>query len=243
MEKDWFKDWFSSEEYNSVYNHRDDNDAKKLIDLILANVSLSKNPLILDAACGRGRHLNYLSSLDLTVIGFDLSMQFLKKAKEGSPKKYPPVFRADIREVCFKKKFDLILNLFTSFGYFVSDEDNFRFVKNGFLSLKEKGFYVLDYLNKSYLIQNLIPYSKRNVGDIVLEEFREIVNDRVIKKIVIEIKGEKKIFFESVKLYPKDFLLEQFLSFGYSYYRLFGDYEGNPYDENKSERLIIIFQK
>lgn len=243
MEKDWFKEWFSSEEYNSVYNHRDDNDAKRLIDLILSNVSLNKNPLILDAACGRGRHLNYLSSLSLTVIGFDLSMQFLKKAKEGSLKRNPPVFRADIREVCFKKNFDLILNLFTSFGYFENDEENFRFVKNGFGFLKEKGFYVLDYLNKSYLIQNLNPYSKRIVGNIALEEFREIINDRVIKKIIIEREGQKKIFYESVKLYPKDFLLEQFITFGYSYYKVFGDYEGNPFDENKSERLIIIFQK
>ncbi|MDQ7816795.1 MAG: class I SAM-dependent methyltransferase [Melioribacteraceae bacterium] len=243
MEKDWFKDWFASEEYNSVYNHRDEDDAKKLIDLILSHITLNNNSLLLDAACGRGRHLNYLASLKLNVIGFDLSMQFLFQVKQKSLKVNPAIFRADIREVCFKKKFDLVLNLFTSFGYFETDEENFRFVKKTFSFLNDNGYYVLDYLNKSYLTQNLIPYSKRLIGDIVLEEFREIKNDRVIKKILIERGGKKKIFHESVKLYSKDFLLEQFISFGYSYFKLFGDYEGHPYDEIKSERLIMIFQK
>ena len=243
MEKNWFKDWFASEEYNSVYNHRDENDAKKLIDLILSNVSLNENSLILDAACGRGRHLNYLSSLKLNAIGFDLSMQFLLQAKKNSFGVNTSIFRADIREVCFRKKFDLVLNLFTSFGYFEMDEENFRFIKKAYSFLNDKGYYILDYLNKNYLVQNLIPYTKRLIGSSVLEEFREITNDRVKKRIIIEREGSKKIFHESVKLYSKDFLLEQFISFGYSYFKLFGDYDGNPYDEFKSERLIMILQK
>jgi SAM-dependent methyltransferase len=245
MQNDWFKDWFSSEEYNLVYSHRNDNDARKLLQLILNNTRLNKSNLILDAPCGAGRHLNYLNFLGFNVVGFDLSKPFLIQAKNNAFNNglNPLLFRADIRHVCFKKKFDAVLNLFTSFGYFDSDEENFSFPRNAYSFLKKDGFFVLDYLNKNYITQNLIPLSVRKVNIYSVEEKREIKDNRVTKTIKISDSIRSKEFYESVKLYSKDFILERFLSFGYSVHRLFGDYNGNVYNENNSERLIIIFKK
>ncbi len=245
MQNDWFKDWFSSEEYNLVYLHRDDNDARKLIDLILNTTGLSKNNLILDGPCGAGRHLNYLNQLGFNVVGFDLSKPFLIQAKNNSLTLgfNPLLFRADIRHINFKQEFDAVINLFTSFGYFQSDEENFSFPRNAYSFIKKDGFFVLDYLNKNYLTQNLIPLSSRKVNSIIVEEKREILGDRVIKTIKVDDSLKSKEFYESVKLYSKDFILERFLSFGYSVLRIFGDYNGSQYDEKTSERLIIIFKK
>lgn len=245
MQNDWFKDWFSSEEYNLVYLNRDDNDARKLIDLILKSTQLNKRNLILDGPCGAGRHLNYLNSLGFNVVGFDLCKPFLIQAKNNALKLgfIPLLLRADIRDVYFKKEFDAVLNLFTSFGYFKSDEENFSYPRNAYSFLKKNGFFVLDYVNKNYLTENLIPSSLKKINSYTVEEKREIKDDRVIKTIKISDSLKRKEFYESVKLYSIDFILERFLSFGYSVLRIFGDYNGNEYDEQTSERLIIIFKK
>ena len=245
MQNDWFKDWFSSEEYNLVYLHRDDNDARKLLDLILKTTRLNKSSLILDGPCGAGRHLNYLNRLGFNVVGFDLSKPFLIQAKNNALALgfNPSLIRADIRDVYFKREFDAVLNLFTSFGYFMSDEENFSYPRNAYSFLKKDGFFVLDYINKNYLTQNLVPSSLKKINSYTIEEKREIKEGRVIKTIKISGTNKSKEFYESVQLYSKDFILERFLSFGYSVLRIFGDYNGSEYNETTSERLIIIFKK
>lgn len=50
----------------------------------------------------------------------------------------------------FKNKFDIVLLLFTSFGYF-SDEENFRVLKNVYAALKPSGHFVLDVPNTEFL--------------------------------------------------------------------------------------------
>lgn len=245
MENDWFKDWFSSEEYNLVYSHRDVNDAKKIIDLIISTLNLKTNHFLLDAPCGSGRHMQYLASLGFNVVGFDLSMPFLLQAKKNlsNINSEPLLFRSDIRSLRLKRKFDCILNLFTSFGYFLDDDENFAFPKNAYDLLNINGYFVLDYINKNYLTQNLKAFSSKEISGLKVEEVREISQDRVIKTIKISQGSKSKLFYESVKLYSKDFILERMRSFGYSLILLFGDYEGNSFNEETSERLIMIFQK
>lgn len=245
MENVWFKDWFSSEEYNLVYSHRDTNDAKKIIDLIVSSLNLNTQHYLLDAPCGSGRHLQYLSSLKFNVVGFDLSLPFLIQAKNNIARinQNPLLFRCDIRKLGLKRKFDCIFNLFTSFGYFIDDEENFAFPKNAYDLLQINGCFVLDYINKYFITRNLLPYSFKEINGLKVEESREIKLDRVIKTIKITQGSNTKLFYESVKLYSKDFILERFIGFGYSLIRLFGDYDGNSFNEETSERLIMVFQK
>jgi len=245
MEKEWYKDWFSSEEYNFVYSHRNFDDAKQIIDLIISTLGLKKTDYLLDAPCGTGRHLIYLISLGYNVVGFDLSFPFLIKAKKivldnGFT---PLLFRGDIRNFCLKKKFDCILNLFTSFGYFFSDDENFQFPINSLNLLNQGGYFVLDYINKEFLINNLVPNSVKEYNGITVIEKREIKDDRVIKTINLIKGNESKTYYESVKLYSKDIILERFMRIGYSLAYIFGDYKGNKFNEKDSERLIMIFRK
>lgn len=245
MEKEWFRDWFSSDEYLGVYSHRNNQDAKKFLELILERTNLSQDARILDAACGAGRHTIYLASKGFRVTGFDLSKTLLMKAKAGLNEKslYADLFCADLRNVCLRPRFDLILNLFTSFGYFKSDEENFRFVKIAYNLLNENGVYILDYLNMNYLSENLIHKTIKVIGHKKITEQRKIEEGRVVKEILIENGEIKNSFFESVQLYSKEKIVNEFEKIGFSVKELFGDYTGLPFDENKSPRLILFFKK
>ncbi|MCZ7604145.1 MAG: class I SAM-dependent methyltransferase [Melioribacteraceae bacterium] len=241
----WYEDWFASDLYLDVYKHRNVEDAQKLLKLITDNLSVSKNDLILDAACGAGRYSNLLLKNGYKVIGFDLSLPLLKNAQKNSKKIIDEniFFRGDIRSVQLKKKFGLILNVFTSFGYFETDEENFMFINNSINFLNEHGYFVFDFINKEQLIKNLVPYSERNDEDFIIKETRRIDNNRVIKNIEIHKENEIFNFTESVRLYNSGELIKVFQQTGYKVINVFGNYEGDEYNTENSERFILFLQK
>ncbi|MCF6271166.1 MAG: hypothetical protein L3J41_15745 [Melioribacteraceae bacterium] len=74
-------------------------------------------------------------------------------------------------------------------------------------------------------------------------EHRRIINDRVVKEI--EIKGDEfsHRYFESVKLYSFQEILNVFKTFGFNPIKKFGSYNSDIFSENSSERMIIIFKR
>jgi len=245
MKNEWFKDWFASKFYLEVYSHRNDLDAEKLLKLIRKNIELTENATILDVACGNGRHSNYFAELGYNIVGFDLSNNLLKiaqknKLKNNSKTNY---FCADVRAIPLKSTFDLVLNLFTSFGYFYSDEENFSFIN--FLSnhVNKNGYFVFDYLNPSFVKNNLVKSSERLVKDITISERRKIKNNRVEKEILISDSKIMHRFYESVQLYSFNEIINAFKKNGFNAVNTFGNYSEEKYDENLSERMVIIFKR
>src|SRR5512132_1471252 len=93
QEADWFEEWFG-EDYLHIYQHRDETEAERAIELIAANLPVGDVSTVLDLACGAGRHTRILRERWWTV-GLDLSMALLKIARRESPDS--PYVRADMR--------------------------------------------------------------------------------------------------------------------------------------------------
>ena len=245
MKNEWFKDWFASEEYLDVYNHRNSSDAEKLVNLILTTVPIKDGAKILDAACGTGRHSIILAKKGFNITAFDLSKTLLNIGKNKSKEFELDInfINADIRKFILNVRFSLIVNLFTSFGYFESDEENFSFVHNAFSMLEENGWYVLDFLNKAYVEKNIVSHSERIVNNKIIKENRKIFSGRVIKDIQI-IDGENQLnFVESVRLYSPDYIVKSFERIGFKAEKIFGSYLGEKFNKEESKRLIIFFRK
>ena len=242
--KDWFKKWFSSDEYLSVYAHRNEDDAENILNLILDSIPQNKKLRILDAACGAGRHSIILAEKGYNITAFDLSKILLKIGSANAKELNVDVkfLCSDIRYVTFKRAFDLVLNMFTSFGYFENDEENFRFYRHAKEFLRKDGIIVLDYLNAAFLRENIIPYSEKIIDNKLIKESRVIENNRIIKKIIIETEESTHSFFEAVKLYSNDQIIREFEQLGYKLYKTYGDYLGNSYIPATSERLIHFFK-
>ena len=245
MKDDWYKEWFASKDYLDVYYHRDDEDANNILNLIFGNIHIEEDAKILDAACGAGRHSIKMAQMGYNVVGFDLSQTLLDIAIRESTRLnlYVDFQRADLRKFESDIQFDLVVNLFTSFGYFKSDEENFTFAKNAYNFIKDKGYYVLDYLNKTFLEKNLVEYSERLIDNKKIKENRSISEGRVVKRITITEDESNSEFLESVKLYSYLNLTERFQEIGFKVNNVFGDYLGNEFTPEESERCIIIFQK
>lgn len=245
MKKEWFVDWFNTDEYLSVYKHRNEEDAECHIKFLLSKISLPLNASILDLACGSGRHSILLAKQGFNVTGVDLSDRLLFEAVKSARAENLNIkfIKSDIRDFHTEDKFDCILNLFTSYGYFENDEENFLVFEKAFNFLAKKGYFVLDYFNKNYIEKNLVMFSKEEKENYSITQERKIIDQRVVKRITIKRNGTEQIYFESVKLYGSNILILELKKNGFDIVNLFGDFFGNEFNENLSPRFIAICQK
>lgn len=243
--KEWFKDWFNTEEYLNVYRHRNDAEARQLVELILKETGLPRQSSVLDLACGAGRHSILFAQKGFRVTAVDLSDKLLgvaKKTAEDNEVKINFV-KSDIRHFSISEKFNLVVNLFTSFGYFESDEENFKLFDIAHSHLLEEGYFVLDYFNSAYLRKNLVEESTDDLNNFKLIQKRRIENKRVIKDIFIRKDGTEEHYCESVRMYSRDELVNVIERSGMKIKNIFGGFGGEDFDERNSQRIIIITRK
>ena len=141
----WFQSWFDTSYYHILYKQRDYKEAEVFIKNIVNYLNLDKDDSILDLACGKGRHSIFLNTLGYNVTGLDLSKNSIEHAKTHESNSLHFDVH-DMRDI-YKTQFEVVLNLFTSFGYFEERADNFKVIQTIKSSLKQNGIGVIDYMN------------------------------------------------------------------------------------------------
>lgn len=243
--KQWYEDWFNTKEYLEVYRHRNDAEARQLVDLIIGFTEPAEGGKVLDLACGAGRHSLLFARRGFHVTAVDLSDKLLAVAKKTAEENNVKInfIKSDIRHFSVDKKFDLVLNLFTSFGYFDSDEENFRLFTTAHNLLEDEGSFVFDYFNSKFLADNLVDKSEEKLNGSRLVQKRYIENNRVIKDIFIKENGDERHYKESVRMYGRDELVAAMENAGLRIKNILGGFNGEGFDEKKSQRIIIIARK
>ena len=181
-----------------------------------------------------------MNQLGFDVTGADLSSNSIAEAKKSENSTLH--FQEHDMRLPFVEKFDAIFNLFTSFGYFENDEDNLTTLKAIKESLTEYGFAVIDFMNVTQVIANLVAQEVKTVDGIDFHIKRYVKDNHIFKEIDFEDQGEKYHFTEKVKaLTLEDFesLMEQSEIFLLD---IFGDYKLKKFHKTESERLIMIFK-
>ncbi len=241
----WYNDWFNSEYYLKVYSHRDESEAERLVELITKKVELSPGSNVLDMACGSGRHAIIFAKKGFNVTAVDLSNLLISEAKDIATESEVKIqfVLSDILKFKSEKQYNLVLNLFTSFGYFDDDEENFKVIQKAYELTAKNGFFVLDYFNKNYLLSNLIPTTIFSENGCRITQYRTIQGNRVRKNISVESKDSYQEFYESVRLYSHQEMLGLMKKAGFKIIATYGDYDGNLFNEENSPRLILITKK
>lgn len=237
--ENWYTAWFDTPYYHILYKDRDYEEAGEFMNKLTEFLTLPKGAEILDLACGKGRHSNYLNGLGFDVTGVDLSPSSIQFAKQFENKS----LRFEVHDMClpFPKQFDAVFNLFTSFGYFETEFDNVRTIKAIKAELKPNGFGVIDFLNARYVRNHLVPVETKEVDGITFYIKRYIKDNYIYKDIRFRYDHEDFFFTEKVKALSLQDFKAYFEEVGVTLKHCFGSYDLEPFDEENSQRLILIF--
>ena len=236
---EWYLDWFNSPFYHLLYKERDSSEATYFMNNLINRLQIDKNSSILDLACGRGRYSLYLSNIGHKVTGIDISKENISEAKKNESDKLNYILH-DMRYP-LNQKFDLILNLFTSFGYYEKDADNLSVIKSIKSNLKTDGQAVIDFFNIDYILDNLVGKEEKNIDKTKFIIHRYLENDLLVKDISILLNNKSYKFQEKVKTYRMDDFLAMFKSCNLKLQEIYGDYKLNSFNKNSSNRLIMVF--
>ena len=159
----------------------------------------------------------------------------MKTAKPGL------IFRVhDMRTSYPDIDFDVVLNLFTSFGYFKTGDDNQNAISNMAEALKHSGRLVIDFLNPQPIANQLVEFETISREGIEFEITRNIKNERLIKEIKFAVSGNKYRFEENVELIQLDAFSTYLSNAKMTIEQVYGNYDLHPYNAEESPRMIII---
>jgi SAM-dependent methyltransferase len=239
---EWFASWFDSPYYHVLYDNRDESEANAFMTKLIDFGKFAPETRMLDLACGKGRHSVFLNNLGYHVTGMDLSSASIAEASKFQNDKL--VFlRQDMRNPLPPNNFDLVLNLFTSFGYFENQEENLTVLKNIHTGLSSEGMVVIDFFNAECVLKNLVPKETvtKNKIDFQLERF--VDNGFIKKKISFNAEGKSYEFCEKVQLFGLGDFQQMLSESGFEIKNIFGDYNLGKFVAAESKRLILIAEK
>ncbi|MBW2092864.1 MAG: class I SAM-dependent methyltransferase [Deltaproteobacteria bacterium] len=198
-----------------------------------------KGKSILDLCCGPGRHSIALAKRGFKVTGIDRTSFFLKKAKERARKE------EDMRNFVRENAYDLVISMFTSFGYFDRQEEDLKVLQNIYRSLKPEGACLIDLMGKEIVAKIFHPTTSQKMpnGTILVERHEIFDNWTRIRNEWILINEERARSFKfHHTLYSGQELKDRLKQAGFQQVRLFGDLEGSEYGL-EARRLVAVAWK
>lgn len=234
----WFVNWFDTPYYHDLYRHRDDREAMLFVTRLRDYFGWTDTSSVLDVCCGNGRHALSLERMGVSAWGVDLSPSNINHAKGAS--QFPQRWRvSDVRILNMPTQFDGVVNLFTSFGYFDSDEDHALMLSNIAKQLKPHGRFVLDFLNVSWVKNHLVANEVKS-GTLTDYHIIRKMDDRWIEKeIAFDVNGVRHTHAEKVRAFAPAQIEEMLNKAGFEVLNHFGDYSLQAFNTD-SPRCIFV---
>ncbi len=241
----WYREFFDNL-YLQVYQPFETPElVRQEVDFMIRALALPEGAKVLDLCCGQGRHSLELARRGFQVVGVDLSEALLYAARQRAEREGLTItfLQSDMREIDFTDEFDAVINMFTSFGYLENEGEDEKVLRKVTQALKQGGKFLLDVMNRDWLIRNFQPMGWRadNEGWFVLEErtFDHLSGRMETRWIFVARDGVRYERPSSIRLYTASELRAMLERAGLQVTNLFGDYDGSPYTWD-SQRLIIV---
>ncbi|MEU2688000.1 class I SAM-dependent methyltransferase [Streptomyces hygroscopicus] len=234
-------DEFWTEFYDFLFSEQRFAQAEQLLDTSPL-LAFPRGARVLDLCCGPGVFTVPLARRGYEVTGVDRSPAMLDRARKlaaetGATVRY---VRADVVEYTEPEAFDVVLNMFTSFGYFEDPADNVRVLHRMHAALAPGGTLVLDVAGKELLARKVVPPKVVRRGDDLLVQTDTVLDDwaRLHSDWVL-VRGDRVdraglVWF----VYSAVELRAMAEEAGFGRIEVFGGFDGRPYDQD-AERLVL----
>lgn len=244
-EMEWFIDLYDDFRMKRMLDKIPDERTEKDVDFIIDVLNLSKEVKVLDLFCGTGRHSIELAKRGYKSVGIDISNSFLNTARKNAEEiGVSPLFiQGDVREINFVNSYDGIINMYNSFGYF-SDKENKKVLEKVYNSLKKNGRFLIELLNKNWLLKNFRARDEYIFNGVKIVEEREF--DSRLSRNIFTIKRYGKDGIDVKKglwrFYTAQELMNILSDFGFRFIAGYDNLDKEPLKED-SRLMRLVFEK
>ncbi len=199
---------------------------------------------VLELMCGTGRVLHHLNHPDMW--GLDINESMLARARENLKGMNAHLIHGDALDFTIDRKFCLVIIALNSLAMFPPD-DRKRILANAYRHLKPGGRVIVDVFNPYEMVIGIVHHGDTKIKD-------DVIYSRFFVPLSAGDHWEILYFYDTVRngiverkiaklpLYPVGYeaLVEEMQGVGFSVERVFGSHDMDDFDEESSERIIVV---
>jgi SAM-dependent methyltransferase len=247
-DRPWYEELFGEVYLRAWASASTPDETAREVEGIIQLLGLPERASILDLCCGYGRIAIPLAQRGYQVTGLDLSETLLAKACTDASAAGVDVrwAHADMRQIPFEAEFDAVINIFTSFGYFESDDEDARVLHEVHKALRPGGLFLLDFINREWVVRHYRRHgiTRLDDGGLALQETElDLRSGRNVTRFtLIEPAGERRELRYVVRTYTLAELVKMLDRAGLAIEAHYGDLDGSTYTLD-SQRLVVVARK
>lgn len=249
----WWQTLFDKKYLDTYLDYLTPEKTKQEVDFIEQKVNLKSADKILDLACGHGRHAIELARRGYKVVGLDYSEPFISKARHDAKKAGVEVkfLQGDMKNLPFKQEFDVVITVFTTFGYF-NDEQNQKVLYEINKALKPGGKFLIDVISGEAVLKrfkeegekvgNLLKIPRTfEAGGFTIDETElfDLKEQQIHTHREWVDEGEKQEYDYYLKVYTVPQYKNMLIKAGLEFKELWGDFNGNPHGKENIRTIIL----
>ncbi len=245
---DWYKDYFGAAWLGLATQQFAPERTLAQVDFIVAAADPPPGGAILDLCCGHGRHSLELARRGYRVVGLDLSVPSLNLARKSAADAGLAIefIQGDMRGISYRVEFDLVINIFTAFGYLESQAEDLKVLEAVARALKPGGRFLLDTINHAWLMRHFerrgwVPLDD---GTLLLEE-REFDLRAGRNNVVwtfLYPDGRRHTQCHSLRVYTLVEFEAMLTAAGLTLKQVWGSFVGEPYGL-ETNRMILLAER
>ena len=237
--------------YLDIYSRlmTDPEEVEMEADFVIDALGLNKNDLLLDLACGFGKHMVFFRERGISTFGLDINLDYLLHASRVENLSGKLV-RGDMGVIPFSDNtFDAVACLFNSFGYYSEDhpESYMDILKENSRILKPGARFFLEVPNKRPVV-NMVKHNQQTIQcgeEYMIHEFwdYEKETELLYNKTAFHINGESRTGQYTLRLFTKGQLKKILRKCGFEVENIYGDYDGSAWSLAGSPHMLFVARK
>ncbi len=245
----WYVEFFKRD-YLPSYDHTFTRErVEREVALVERALGLRPGHRVLDLCCGPRRHAVALARHGIRVTGQDLNASYFDMVHETAEAEGLPLetVQSDMRRIPFEAEFDNVINMFTSFGYLETEDDDQEVLRQVARALKPSGRFLLDTVNREWVVSNYIQNEWREDPDgTVYLEHRNLdlltSRNHVSFTVVAPDGTRRESVGHKARLYTLTEMARMLANAGLALEHTYGGFEGEPYGV-ATRRMILVARK
>jgi SAM-dependent methyltransferase len=182
------------------------------------------------------------------VTGLDISEPSLELARTSAAKAGVSIdfVQGDMRHIPYQAEFDLVINLFTAFGYLESQSEDQAVLEAIAEALKPGGRLLVDTINQAWLMRHFEPRGWRSLDNgTTLLEYREFdlrTGRNNSRWTILHPDGRRDTLSHSLRVYTLIEFDMMLTAAGLTLQRVWGSFQGEPYGLD-TVRMILLAER